>query len=158
MPLIQSAIIIALSVAVFMAATGGLAQQQLSHLAGILGARYSLLLAAIATCCASMALHGWAGWWIAASLPAAWHGVVAAGALFIAAIRRLRVPHLPAPREPTRSLGAMSLALFLRQLGDPSGWIVMAAAIYGLPVLVVAGAGAIGGIAALLVPVAVRRA
>lgn len=112
--------------AVLAAACGGRAQLTVARLAGALGSSAGLLLAALAAACVTSIVMGFAGGWLSGFVDQearVW--LVMLGIALATA--ELAVPvRLTAPREPTRSLGAISLALTLRQIFDAPRWMVFA--------------------------------
>lgn len=136
---------------VFLCALGGMAQLQFVQLVQVLGRRYSLITAAVLSALASAALHGWAGQWLGCIVPEQWHYPVISFVLLVAAVRFFVKPKLRAPEEPTYSLGAITLVLFMRQNADPARLVIMAAAMGTLPFHLAVGAGAAGGVAAFAI-------
>ncbi|MGQ7830233.1 hypothetical protein [Altererythrobacter sp. Z27] len=111
---------------VLAAACGGRAQLTVARLAAALGNSGGLLLAALTAAFVSSLAMGFAGAWLAGLVgQTAGIWLVVLGIALAAA--ELAVPvRLAAPREPTRSLGAIALALTLRQVFDAPRWLAFA--------------------------------
>ncbi len=91
----------------------------------------------------------WAGATIAALLPGAAQSMLIGFALLVAAVELFWPVRMKIPSEPTRSLGAFSLVLLTRQIGDAARFAIFAfAAATALAPMAGLG-GAIGGAAAL---------
>jgi putative Ca2+/H+ antiporter (TMEM165/GDT1 family) len=134
---------------VFALALGGRDQWLVARWADALGRSVPLLLTGIACAALSAALMAWVGAEFAAMLPRRAAQMLIAFALALAAFE-LAWPVKPlAPREPTRSLGAIAIVLAARQVGDAARFAVFAlAASASLPATAALG-GALGGGAAI---------
>lgn len=139
------------------AAQGGRAQQIVAGLSSRLGRSPAMLLAALgAALLASMAASH-AGAFVHAVLPSAVRGPVAIAALIAAGIILLLPLRPDTLREPTRSLGAITLALVMRQSVDAPRLCLLALAILlGTPWPIAMG-GALGSSLALAMGWAVPR-
>ena len=106
----------------------------------------SIVLVALAAIVAivACAIAAWLAGTFAPLLSAEQKGWFVAAALVLAGLEVLLLDAPAAPREPTRSLGALSLVLLAGVLADASGLLVLSLAVAtGAPVLAAAG-GAIG--------------
>ena len=133
------------------AACGGRAQLTVARLAGALGSSGGLLLAALAAACVTSIAMGFAGAWLAGFVgQTAGIWLVVLGIAFAAAELALPVRLAP-PREPTRSLGAIALALTLRQIFDAPRWLALAlGAALASPETAALGGAAGSGLALLI--------
>ncbi len=136
-------------VASFLAATGSRDQLLVAHLRGRLGSSYALLLLAMATAIATAFLAAWFGSTLAGQLSSDAATMFVAITMLLAAIECAWPNRARTPQEPTRSLGAIGIVFFLRQLTDASRFLIAAfAAALASPMLAASG-GAIGGTAAV---------
>jgi putative Ca2+/H+ antiporter (TMEM165/GDT1 family) len=136
-------------VASFLAATGSRDQLLVAHLRERLGSSYALLLLAVATAIVSAFIAAWFGSLLAGQLSSDATTMFVAIAMLLAAVECAWPNRARKPREPTRSLGAIGIVLFLRQLTDASRFLIAAfAAALASPMLAASG-GAIGGSAAV---------
>ncbi|MFN3864191.1 MAG: hypothetical protein ACK4RT_07910 [Erythrobacter sp.] len=134
---------------VFALALGGRDQWLVAQLSDRLGRRVPLLLTGIACAALSAVVMAWAGSEIATRLPRRAAQMLVAFALAIAAFELAWPAKFAAPREPTRSLGAVTIVLAARQVGDAARFAVFALAAWAsLPATAALG-GAIGGGAAI---------
>lgn len=134
---------------VLLAAIGGPAQRQLAMLCNLLGGRRALFAAGMLPAFASASLHGWAGAILEVTIPDRWKFAGVALVLLLVVVRLVFPVQLRPPAEPTYSLGAITLALLARQLGDAAGLIVMSAVMIGLPLHWGIGVGAASGCIAM---------
>lgn len=139
----------------FAAALGGPAQLTIARLGAGLGRNGGLLLAGLATAALTAIAMAGAGAWLANQASADSRLLLVCGALLLAAIELAWPVRIVAPKEPTRSLGAITLVLLGRQLFDAPRWIAFAggaAIAVGAPAgTPAAGGAAIGaGLAMLL--------
>jgi hypothetical protein len=93
------------------------------------GARPALLVVALASALATMALAAWAGQLLAPRMNGNARTVFAALALGIAAVEMLFARRRKSAVEPTRSLGAFAIVLFAQQLTDAARFAVFAIAV-----------------------------
>lgn len=134
---------------VFALATGGRDQWLVARWADALGQRGTLLVIGMVSCVLTAALMAWAGAGFAAQLPPRAARMLVAFALAIAGFElALPVQH-EAPREPTRSLGALAIVLAARQVGDGARFAVFAFAAGASQPATAALGGALGGSAAI---------
>lgn len=134
---------------VFAIALGGRDQVVMGELADRLGR--SALLLATGTACAviSAAAMAWLGSNFADMLPLRAARMLVAFALAVAALELALPVRLKPATEPTRSLGAITLVLLARQIGDAARFVVFAyAALAHFPIVSALG-GAIGGAGAI---------
>lgn len=137
-------------VMVFAIALGGRDAAVMGALADRLGRAPLLLAAGIGSAAASAGLMAWLGSTFAALLPYRAAQMMVAFALGFAALELALPIKVREPAEPTRSLGAITLVLLARQVGDAARFVVFAfAALAHLPWVsglggALAGAGAIG--------------
>lgn len=135
----------------FALALGGRDQQLVAQWSDALGQSKALLLVAILCAGLSAAAMAWIGSGFAALLPRRAGQMLVAVALGLAAVE-LAWPVKPqAPREPTRSLGAIAIVLLARQIGDGARFAVFALAAWAILPAAVALGGAVGGAAAVAV-------
>ncbi len=132
-------------VAVVFASIGGRDQRLVADIAARNGQSMALLIlgwvVSIATACAM----AYAGLTIAKLLPAAAKQMLVAIALLFAAVDLLWPMRKANMAEPTRSLFAIGIVLFVRQFGDASRFMIFAiASAFGEPWSAAIG-GAVGG-------------
>lgn len=131
-------------IAALVATLAGRETVRVARLSDGLGAGVPLLAVVWVASIASSAFAGWIGSALADQLNPAGKAMLVALALGLAAIELLVLRPPKAPREPTRSAGAVLLVLLAAQSTDAARLIVMAlAASTGAPWLAGAG-GAIG--------------
>lgn len=138
-------------IAVLATSIGSRDQLLVAQLSRRLGRSNGLLmtgwLVAIVTAC----IMAWAGQAAAQILPGEGKTMLVAIAMVLAGVELAWPNRIKAVKEPTRSLGAIALVLFSRQLGDAGRFLTFAiAAATGAPVLAGIG-GALGGGAAVTV-------
>lgn len=126
-------------------------QMLLASLSARQGARPALLLVALASGIATVAVAVWAAQIIAAAIPAPARMLFAAIALALAGLEMLVLRSRPVPAEPTRSLGAFAVVLLAQQLTDAARFVVMAMAVVTrAPVPVALGGAAAAAALALI--------
>lgn len=134
---------------VFALALGARDQWLVAQWADGLGQSVPLLLVGITSACLSAAAMAWIGAEFAALLPRKAAQMLVAFALALAAFELGWPVKVKAPREPTRSLGAIAIVLLARQIGDGARFVVFALAAWAsLPTAAALG-GALGGAAAV---------
>lgn len=138
-------------VASFLAATGARDQLLVARFAGKLGASNGLLAVALATSAASAAAAAWVGARLAETMSESAATMFVAIALLLAAFECAWPNREKALHEPTRSLGAIAIVLFARQLTDASRFLVAAFAVVFASWRLAGLGGAIGGGAAVAV-------
>lgn len=137
-------------VAVAAAMLAGRDAVRVARLRAALGWGGPLLVTAVIAALAGAALAAWIAGELAPLIPAAFKPIIVAVAIGLAGLEvLLRVP--PAqPKEPTRSMGAITLVLLLGMVTDASGFTILALAIAtGEPLLAAAG-GAFGALVVLV--------
>lgn len=112
-----------------------------------LGQSGGLLLTGLTTATLAAIIAAWCGALIGSTMSIDASTMFIAIAMLVAAIECALPPRRIAPREPTRSLGAIGIVLFARQLTDAARFLVLAvAAAYAAPQMAAFG-GAVGGMA-----------
>jgi putative Ca2+/H+ antiporter (TMEM165/GDT1 family) len=134
---------------VFALALGGRDQWLVALWADALGRSGALLAIAIASACAAAGVMAWVGAEFAAMLPRRAAQMLVAFALALAAAELALPVRVKAPREPTRSLGAIGIVLFARQVGDGARFVVFALAAGATMSITAALGGALAGAAAV---------
>jgi len=134
---------------VFALALGGRDQLMVGQWADSLGRSTPLLLTAMASAMLAAAAMAWLGAEFAALLPRRAAQMLVAFALGLAAIELAWPVRLTAPQEPTRSLGAIAIILFARQVGDAARFAVFALAAWAALPLTVGLGGALAGAGAV---------
>lgn len=109
----------AASIAMFLLGSGGRDQVLIAALATKLGRRASLLVAGlVATILASFAIT-WLAAWTGSGLGERLASQLAMLALLLAGLQMVWARKSRIPAEPTRSLGAITLAFVILQIADP---------------------------------------
>lgn len=137
-------------VAVAAAMPAGRDAQRVARLRVTLGWTGPLLVTALLAALAGAGLAAWIAGGLAPLIPTDFKPVAVAVALGLAGLEvLLRAP--PAEtREPTRSMGAITLVLLLGMVTDASGFIILAMSVAtGEPLLAAAG-GALGALTVLV--------
>ncbi len=138
-------------VAVLIASIGAKDQMLIADLAGRNGKRPALLGVGAVCAIIAAAAMAWAGYAVAAFLPASGKTMLVAIALIFAALELLWPVKAKALREPTYSLGATAIVLLAKQIGDAARFCIFAfAAATASPTLAGAG-GALGGVLAMAI-------
>lgn len=138
-------------IAVLVTSIGSRDQLLVAQLSRRLGRGYSLLVTGWLVAIATAAIMAWAGQAAAQILPGEGKTMLVAIALVLAGAELAWPNRVKAVKEPTRSLGAIALVLFSRQLGDAGRFLIFAiAAATGAPVLAGIG-GALGAGAAVTI-------
>ncbi len=138
-------------VAAFLAATGARDQLAVARLRARLGASPALLAVALASAIATAFVAAWFGGRLSQTMSADASTMFVAIALLLAAVECAWPNRERKLEEPTRSLGAIAIVLFARQLTDASRFLVAAFAVaFASPMLAGLG-GAVGGGAAVAV-------
>jgi putative Ca2+/H+ antiporter (TMEM165/GDT1 family) len=134
---------------VFALANGGRDQWLVAQFSDALGRSAPLLLFGMACAALSAALMAWLGTGLAELLPRRAGQILVAVALALAAVELVWPIKLAAPREPTRSLGAIAIVLAARQVGDAGRIAVFALAAWAHSPVTAALGGALGGAGAI---------
>ena len=138
-------------VASFLAATGARDQLLVARLSGALGPANGLLAVALASSAATAGIAAWFGDLLAQTMSENAALMFVAIALLLAAFECAWPNRGKAPAEPTRSLGAIAIVLFARQLTDASRFLVAAFAVVFASWPLAGFGGALGGGAAVAV-------
>lgn len=143
--------------AVLLLSIGGRDQIMVARFSAKLGQSGALLAVAVLVSAASAGVMAYAGAHIAVLLPMPAQHMLIAIALAIAALELFWPVRLRMAKEPTRSLGAIGIVLFARQIGDAARFAVFAfAAATVLAPLAWLG-GALGGAGAMLLAWTMRE-
>lgn len=134
---------------VFALAMGGRDQWLVAQWSDALGRSIPLLVLGMACASLSAALMAWLGEGFAALLPPRAAQMLVAFALAVAGFELVWPVKPTAPREPTRSLGAIAIVLAARQVGDAARFGVFALAVWAHWPATAALGGAIGGAGAI---------
>lgn len=136
-------------VAAFAAGFGARDQQLVAALRDRLGQSGGLLAVAVASAILTAFAAAWFGTLLGSTMSRDAATMFVAIAMLIAAIECAWPRRKAEPAEPTRSLGAIGIVLFARQLTDAARFLVLAvAAAYAAPEMAALG-GAIGGAASV---------
>ncbi len=136
-------------IAVLATSIGSRDQLLVAQLSRRLGRSCGLLVAGWLIAIVTAGIMAWAGRAAAQILPAEGKTMLVAIALLLAGAELAWPNRVKAAKEPTRSLGAIALVLFSRQMGDAGRFLIFAiAAATGAPVLAAAG-GSLGACAAV---------
>jgi putative Ca2+/H+ antiporter (TMEM165/GDT1 family) len=130
-------------------ASGGRDQLMVGQWADSLGRSTPLLLIAMASAMLAAGAMAWLGAEFAALLPRRAGQMLVTFALGLVAINLAWPVRLIAPREPTRSLGAIAIVLLARQVGDASRLAVFALAAWAALPLMAGLGGALAGAGAV---------
>jgi putative Ca2+/H+ antiporter (TMEM165/GDT1 family) len=131
-------------------AMGGRDQWMVARWADALGRSAGLLAVAVLSSVLAAGLMAWVGAQFAALLPGRAAQMLVAFALAAAAFELALPVKLKAPDEPTRSLGAITLVLLARQIGDGARFAVFALAAWTHWPLTAGLGGALGGAVAVV--------
>ncbi len=136
-------------IAVLVTSIGSRDQLLVAQLSLRLGRSYGLLGTGWLVAIATAGIMAWGGQAAAQVLPGEGKTMLVAIAMVLAGAELAWPNRVKAAKEPTRSLGAIALVLFSRQLGDAGRFLIFAiAAATGAPVLAGIG-GALGAGAAV---------
>lgn len=136
-------------VASFLAAAGARDQLLVARLSGTLGPSNGLLAVALSSSAATAAIAAWFGDRLAQTMSENASIMFVAIALLLAAVECAWPNREKTPAEPTRSLGAIAIVLFARQLTDASRFLVAAFAVVFASWPLAGLGGALGGGAAV---------
>lgn len=132
----------------FVAAVGARDQILVARLRATLGPSVGLFVIASVSATATAFIAAWVGGELSQIMSASAATMFVAFALLAASVELAWPNRMGAPQEPTRSLGAIFIVIFARQLTDGSRFLVAALAV-ALPSPMLSGlGGAVGGIAA----------
>jgi putative Ca2+/H+ antiporter (TMEM165/GDT1 family) len=135
---------------VFALASGGRDQLLVGQWSDALGRSNPLLLTALVSSALAAGAMAWIGAEFAALLPRRAAQMLIAFALGVAAVELALPVRFKQPQEPTRSLGAIFIVLFARQLGDGARFAVFALAAWAALPLTAGLGGALGGAGAVM--------
>lgn len=133
----------------FALALGARDQLLVAHLRERLGSSPGLLLVALASSAATAVLAAWAGMQLGERLAVGAATMFVAIALLVAAGELAWPWRRKLPQEPTRSLGAIFVVLFIGQITDAARFLVLALAVALASPEMSGLGGAIGGGAAV---------
>ncbi|WAT17629.1 hypothetical protein OZN62_12010 [Aurantiacibacter sp. MUD11] len=108
-----------------------------------------LAVTVLASALAGAALAAWIAQSLGPVIPPQYKPLVVAIALGLAGLEVLLRRPSPAPKEPTRSMGAITLVLLLGMVTDASGFIILSMAIVTGEALYAAAGGATGALVVL---------
>ncbi|MBV7258078.1 TMEM165/GDT1 family protein [Erythrobacter crassostreae] len=135
----------------FIIALGGRDQMIIAQFSDELERTNGLLILGLACAAASAAVMAYAGWTIAAILPARAANMLVAIAIAFAGLELFWRIKLKPMKEPTRSHIAIGVVVLFRQFGDAARFVIFAFAAQAVyPVVTIIG-GALGGMAAIAV-------
>ena len=131
-------------IAALLTAIGSRDQMLVAQLSARLGRSSSLLVVGWLVAIGTAGIMAWAGQAVAQILPPEGKTMLIAIAMLLAAVELAWPNSRTAAKEPTRSLVAIALVLFSRQLGDAGRFLIFAIAVVtGAPLLAGIG-GALG--------------
>lgn len=133
----------------FVAALGARDQRLVAQFRDILGPSTGLLPVGIASSILTACIAAWAGSQLSHLMSASAATMFVAFALLAAAFELAWPTRMRRPEEPTRSLGAIFIVLFARQLTDASRFLIAALAVTLASPMLAGLGGAIGGAAAI---------
>ncbi|WP_296677964.1 hypothetical protein [Novosphingobium sp.] len=133
--------------AVVIVGLGARDQMTLAAMTARQGQRPALLIAAVLTGAASIAVAVWASLLIAQAIPAPARQLFAVMALGLAGLEMLVLRRAGQPLEPTNSLGAFVVVMLAQQLTDATRFVVMALAVATLAPIPTALGGAAAAMA-----------
>ncbi|WP_147366941.1 hypothetical protein [Aurantiacibacter zhengii] len=122
---------------------------RVARLRATLGWTGPLIVTVVLAALAGAALAAWIARGLAPLIPADFKPVVVAVALGLAGLEVLLRTPPETPREPTRSIGAITLVLLLGMVTDASGFIILSLAIATGEALLAAAGGALGALTVL---------
>ena len=137
-------------IAVVAAMVAGRDAMRVARLRSTLGWTGPLIVTVLLAALAGAGLAAWIASGLAPLIPGDFKPVVVAVALLLAGLEVLLRTPPDKPREPTRSMGAITLVLLLGMVTDASGFIILSLAFAtGEPLLAAAG-GAMGALVVLV--------
>ena len=145
-------------VASFLAATGARDQLLVARLSAALGPSTGLLAIALASSAITAGIAAWFGARLAETMSENAATMFVAIALLLAAFECAWPNREKIPKEPTRSLGAIAIVLFARQLTDASRFLIAAFAVVFASWPLAGFGGALGGGAAVAIGWAMNSA
>ncbi|PKB14776.1 hypothetical protein B0I00_2377 [Novosphingobium kunmingense] len=143
---------------VLLVGLGARDQLTLAALTARHGARPALLIAALTSAAATIAIAIWASDIVATSLTAPARTLFLAIALGLAGAEMLVLRRASMPLEPTNSLGAFAVVLLAQQLTDAARFVVLGLAVYTrAPLPVAMGAGVAAAVLAVVAWLAAEK-
>ena len=136
-------------VVIFMASQGGHDQMLVANLSAKLGAGPGLVLASAIATCISTGAWCWLGLLASAELGDPYLPYVITFAIILAAVLLVLPVRLTPIKEPTRSVGAITIVLTMRQLFDAARLLTFAAFAYATASAFLAAAAFSGSMLAL---------
>ncbi len=137
-------------IAVVAAMVAGRDAMRVARLRSTLGWTGPLVVTVLLAAFAGAGLAAWIARGIAPLIPADFKPFVVAVALLLAGLEVLLRTPPEKPREPTRSMGAITLVLLLGMVTDASGFIILSLAIATGEALLAAAGGAMGALVVLV--------
>lgn len=131
--------------AVLLAGFGARDQRAVAGLSARQGARPGVLVVALLVSVMTAAFAGWGASLVAPLLVPKARMILAAMALLFAGVEALLVAPKRGPKEPTASLGALSIVLLAHQLTDAARFLIFAVAVASAAPVPSAIGGAVGG-------------
>ena len=123
---------------------------RVARLKATLGWGGPLLVTILIAALAGAALAAWIAGSLAPLIAPTYKPIVVAVALGLAGLELLLRTPPPKPKEPTRSMGAITLVLLLGMVTDATGFIILSIAIATGEMMLAAAGGAIGAAAVLV--------
>ena len=136
--------------AVVAAMVAGRDAMRVARLRSTLGWTGPLLVTAVLAALAGAGLAAWIASGLAPLISGDFKPVVVAVPLLLAGLEVLFRTPPEKPREPTRSMGAITLVLLLGMVTDASGFIILSLAIATGEILLAAAGGAMGALVVLV--------
>ena len=115
---LYAATLLTVFLATMLASQGGRDQLLVASLSHRLGTGPGLVLASVLAVCVSTAAWGWLGVQASAAIGEDNRSTLVGIAIIVAAILLVARSRLTLPKEPTRSIGAITLVLIMRQIFD----------------------------------------
>lgn len=137
-------------VAVVAAMLAGRDAMRVARLRSTLGWTGPLIVTVVLAALAGAGLAAWIARGLAPLIPPDFKPMVVAVALGLAGLEVLLRAPPEKPREPTRSMGAITLVLLLGMVTDASGFIILSLAIATGEALLAAAGGALGALLVLI--------
>lgn len=133
-------------IAVLLAGFGARDQATVAGLIRRQGARPGVLLVALVCAVLAAVVAGWAASLLLAALPPPARAIFAGLALAMAGGELLLFVPKRSPKEPTNSLGALSLVLFAQELTDAARFLIFGLGVGLAAPYAAAAGGALGGV------------
>lgn len=147
---LSAATLLTVFLATLLASQGGRDQMLVASLSHRLGPGPGLVLASVLAVCVSTAAWGWLGVQASAAIGEDNRSTLVGIAIIVAAILLVLPTRLTLPKEPTRSIGAITIVLIMRQVFDAPRLLTFAGfAWLGSSFGLAAAAAALGSLCAL---------